>query len=171
MSTILQALQIKLSEYLTTRIMNLVKVTKDVVGFVLHDHLVVTRRSLPLMGSLGLTWSRSIGAWGRSASLMLMSDEVCFILLALSLLPMARGLLIQIHQMLRGLAFLSKVIITTTFETSLIAVVAFGLRNTFPLVVEVSPRLTKLLPLTTRMVSRVTTRAIPRSPLSDMHFR
>ena len=151
--------------------MNLVKIPKDVVGLILHDHLVVTRRSLPLMESLGLTWFRSIGARGRSASLMLMSDEVCFILLALSLLPIACGLLIQILQMLRGLAFLSKVIITTTFETSLIAVVAFGLRNTFPLVVEVSPRLTKLLPLTTRMVSRMTARAILSSSLSDMHFR
>ena len=151
--------------------MNLVKVTKDVVGFVLHDHLVVTRRSLPLMESLGLTWSRSIGVWGRSASLMLMSDEVYFILLDLSLLPIARGLLIQIHQILRGLAFLSKVIMTTTLETSLIAVVAFGFKNAFSLVVEVSPRLTELLPLTTRIVSRVTSRAIPPSPLSDMHFR
>ena len=102
---------------------------------------------------------------------MLMSDEVCFIILALSLLPIACGLLIQIHQMLRGLAFLSKVIITTTFETSLIAVVAFGLRNAFPLIVEVSPRLTEPFPLATRMVSMVTTRAIPPSPMSDMHFR
>jgi len=102
---------------------------------------------------------------------MLMSDEVYFILLSLNLLPIAYGLLIQIHQMLRGLAFLSKVIITITLEASLIAVVAFGLRNTFPLVVEVSPRLTELLPLTIRMVSRVTARAIPPSPLSDMHFR
>ena len=102
---------------------------------------------------------------------MLMSDEVCLILLALSLLPMAHGLLIQIHQMLRGLAFLSKVIITTTLKASLVAVVALRLRNGFALVVEVSPRLTELLPLTTRMVSRVTTRAIPRSLLSDMHFR
>jgi len=51
---------------------------------------------------------------------------------------MRRGLLIQIHQMLRGLAFLSKVIMTTTFEASLIVVVAFGLRNAYLLVVEVS---------------------------------
>ena len=102
---------------------------------------------------------------------MLMSDEVCFILLALSLLPIACGLLIQILQMLRGLAFLSKVIITITLEASLIAVVAFGLRNTFPLVVEVSPRLMELLSLTTRMVSRMTARAILSSSLSDMHFR
>ena len=74
MSTILQVLK---SNYL-----------KDVVGLVLHDHLVITRRSLPLMESLGLTLSRSIGARGRSASLMLMSDEVCFILLAFCPLPM-----------------------------------------------------------------------------------
>jgi hypothetical protein len=73
--------------------------------------------------------------------------------------------------MLRGLAFLSKVIITITLEASLIAVVAFGLRNTFPLVVDVSPRLTELLPLTTIMVSRMTARAILSSSLSDMHFR
>jgi hypothetical protein len=101
---------------------------------------------------------------------MLLRDEVCLILLALSLLPMAHGLLIQIHQMLRGLASLSKVIITTTLKASLVAVVALRLRNALALV-EVSPRLTEILLLTTRMVSRVTTRAIPRSPLSDMHFR
>ena len=91
MSTILQVLQIKLSEYITNRIINLVKVPEDVIGLIFHDHLVVTRRSLPLMRNLSLTWSRSIGAQGRSASLMLMSDEVCFILHALSLLPIARG--------------------------------------------------------------------------------
>jgi len=73
--------------------------------------------------------------------------------------------------MLRGLAFLSKVIVTTTLEASLVAVVTFRLRNAFTLVVEVSPRLTELLPLTTRMVSRMTTRVTPPSPLSDMHFR
>ena len=144
---------------------------EDVVGLVLHDHLVVTQRSLPLLESLGLSWSRSIGAQSRSVSLMLMSGEVCFILLALSLLPIARGLLIQIHQMLRSLAFLSKVIVTITLEASLVAVVTFRLRNAFTLVVEVSPRLTELLPLTTRMVSRMTTRVTPPSPLSDMHFR
>ena len=73
--------------------------------------------------------------------------------------------------MLRGLAFLSKVIVTITLEASLVAVVTFGLRNAFPLVVEVSPRPTELLPLSTRIVSRVAARAIPPSPLSDMHFR
>ena len=62
MSQILQALQIELSEYITNRIINLVKVPEDVIGLVLHDHLVVTQRSLPLLESLGLTWSRSIGA-------------------------------------------------------------------------------------------------------------
>jgi len=84
---------------------------------------------------------------------------------------MRRGLLIQIHQMLRGLAFLSKVIMTTTFEASLIVVVAFGLRNAYLLVVEVSPRLMELLLLTTRIVSRMTARAISSSPLGDMYFR
>jgi len=84
---------------------------------------------------------------------------------------MRRGLLIQIHQMLRGLAFLSKVIMTTTFEASLIVVVAFGLRNAYLLVVEVSPRLTELLLLTTRIVSRMTARAISSGPLGDMYLR
>ena len=73
--------------------------------------------------------------------------------------------------MLWGLAFLSQMIRTTTFETSLVVIVVLWLSNAFTLVVDVSPRLTELLPLTIRMVSRVTARAIPPSPLSDMHFR
>jgi len=160
-----------IGKYITNRIMNLAKVPEDVIGLVLHDHVVVTQRSLPLLESLGLSWSRSIGAQSRSVSLMLMSGEVCFILLALSLLPMPRGLLIQIHQMLRGLALLSQMIRTTTFETNLVVIVVLWLRNAFTLVIEVSPRLTELLPLATRMVSRITARAIPPSHLSDIHFR
>ena len=71
--------------------------------------------------------------------------------------------------MLWGLAFLSQMIRTTTFETSLVVIVVLWLSNAFTLVVEVSPRLTELLPLTTRMV--MTARAILSSSLSDMHFR
>ena len=74
--------------------------------------------------------------------------------------------------MLWGFALLSQMIRTTTFETSLVIIFVLWLRNAFTLVVEFSPRLTELLQLiTTRMVSRVTTRAIPRNLLSDIHFR
>ena len=73
--------------------------------------------------------------------------------------------------MLWGLAFLSQMIRTTTFETNLVVIVVLWLINAFTLVIEVSPRLTELLPLATRMVSRVPARAILPSRLSDMHFR
>jgi hypothetical protein len=61
--------------------------------------------------------------------------------------------------------------VTSTLETSLVGVVVLGLRNAFPFVVEVSPRLAELLSLAARWVSRVAARTIPPSLFSEMYFR